>query len=92
MAGATPPPQDLVVNRGKRSRSTGIHRSPIAQTQPATPDAIDEPERQRDQDGYAQHHTDQREDQHPAYNCPQQCKPKGADLPAVVRIHSLGAF
>src|SRR6266550_3977385 len=46
--------------------SVGIHRSPSAQAQPAAPDAVDQPERERDQDWTTYHCTDQREYQYPA--------------------------
>src|SRR2546427_4209778 len=65
--------------------SVGIHRSPSAQAQPAAPDAVDQPERERDQDWTTYHCTDQREYQYPADERPQQCEPERADLPAVVR-------
>src|SRR5215813_1029758 len=66
--------------------SGGIHRSPITQTQPAAPNAIHQPERERDQDRHAHHRADNRDHQRPANERPQQREPERANLPAVMRV------
>src|SRR5262249_46214948 len=50
----------------RRTPLRGIHGAPIEQAQPAAPDAIDQPERQRDQDRHTHHCANNRDDQSPA--------------------------